>query len=165
MICLEIVDLLISIISAIGTFGAAAIALYLALQGQRQRIDCVFIWEDATKSKPTLIINDIGNRTVIVERVDIFFHKQKVGSYDILRDSVYSDTAIIAPAKGVKIILESDAINIDKKDIYLKNPKKAYDLIVVVTTSNKKKYKEKQGYCFDDIDKLFFLEGLSGEEH
>lgn len=165
MSCLDIVNFIVNIISAFGTFGAAAIALWLALQGQRQRIDCVFVWGDATKSKPTLIINNIGNRTVIVERVDIFFHKQKVGSYDILRDSVYSDNAIIAPTKGVRIVLGSDAINIDKKEMYFKNPKKPYDLIVVVTTSNKKRYKMKQSYCFDDIDRLFFLEGLSGEEH
>lgn len=163
MSCLDIVAFIVNIISAVGTFGAAAIALWLALQGQQPRIDCVFMWEEATKCKPTLIINNIGNRTVVVERVDIFFHKQKVGSYDILRDSVYSDNAIIASTKGVRIVLESDAINIDKKEMYFKNPKKPYDLIVVVTTSNKKRYKMKQRYCYDDIDKLFFLEGFMTE--
>ncbi len=156
---LEIVDLIVSIISAIGTFGATVIALYLALQGQQQRLDCVFVWEEATKSKPTLIINNIGNRTVIVERVDIFFHKQKVGSYDILRDSVYSDNAIVPPAKGVRIILESDAMNINIKESY----DKIYNLTTVVKTTNKKKYKTIYRCCYNDIADLNFTEGLLGK--
>lgn len=156
---LEIVDLIVSIISAIGTFGATVIALYLALQGQQQRLDCVFVWEEATNSKPTLIINNIGNRTVIVERVDIFFHKQKVGSYDILRDSVYSDNAIVPPAKGVRIILESDAMNINIKESY----DKIYNLTTVVKTTNKKKYKTIYRCCYNDIADLNFTEGLLGK--
>lgn len=160
---LKIIDLIVNSISAIGTFGAAAIALYLALQGQRQRMDCVFAWDTATGSKPMLILNNIGNRTVVIDRVDLFFHKQKVGSYNVLKDPDYSDNAIIAPSKGVGIVLKSDAVNIDKKDRYWENAEKTYDLRAVVITANKKRYKVKQRCCYNDISELFFLDGFNGE--
>ena len=94
----NMVDMIINLISAIGTVGATVLALYLALQNNRQRIDCAFMWETATGDKPMLILNNIGNHTVIEEYVDLYFHNEKIGRFDILRsssDTMYKLTAIV----------------------------------------------------------------------
>lgn len=92
----EIVNMIISTVSVVGTFGAAAIALYLAIQGNRQRIDCAFMWEAATNDKPMLILNNTGNRTVIVERIDLYFDKKK--------SSIISEYLDIVELTNVKLL-------------------------------------------------------------
>lgn len=154
----EIVNMVIGTISAIGTFGAAAIALYLAVLGNRQRIDCAFMWEAATEDKPMLILNNIGNRTVIVERVDLYYDRKKVGGIDILRNADYSKNAIISPNKEVRMLLNSDALKLDIKGKPVKCPDTIYKLTAVVTTTNKKRYKSSYGYCYNDLSFLMFAE-------
>ena len=154
----EIVNMVIGTISAIGTFGAAVIALYLAVQGNRQRIDCAFMWEAATEDKPMLILNNIGNRTVIVERVDLYYNRKKVGGIDILRNADYSKNAIISPNKEVRMLHNSDVLKLDIKGKPVKRPDTIYKLTAVVTTTNKKCYKSSYGYCYNDLSFLMFAE-------
>ena len=101
----DMANFVIDIVTAIATLGATLLALYLALRDGRQRIDCVFMWETATEDKPMIILNNIGDRTVIVERVDLIFDGHKICSVDVLRRLAYSKNAIISPNKEVKIVL------------------------------------------------------------
>lgn len=154
----EIANLVIGAVSAVGTLGATVIALYLALQGRQQRIDCAFMWEAVTDDKPVLILNNIGNRTVIVERVDLYYNRKKVGGMDILRNSDYSGNAIISPNKEVRMVLGSDALKLDIKGKPVKNPDTIYKLTAVVTTTNKKRYKSSYGYSYNDLSFLLFAD-------
>ena len=154
----KIVTLSIDIISAVGTFGAAVIALYLALRDHRPRIDCAFMWETATADKPMLILNNISNHTVIVERVDLFFDKQKIGGIDILRTSAYFENAIISPNKEVRIVMNSKALTLNIKGRPIKSPDTIYKLTAVVTTTNKKRYQSSYRYCYNDLLGLTFCE-------
>ena len=154
-------NMVINALSAVGTLGATIIALFLALQDRRQRIDCAFMWEAATNDKPTLILNSIGNRTVIVERVDLYYCGKEVGGIDILRSSTHSKNAIISPNNNVRIILNSDELNLVIKGKPLQNPNTVYKLTAVVTTTNKKRYKSSYGYSYNDLAALMFLDGFS----
>lgn len=156
----EIANFIVGIVSSLATLGATVLALYLALRDRRQRIDCVFMWETATKDKPMIILNNIGNRTVIVERVDLFFDGQKICCVDILRVSTYSEKAIISPNKEARIALSLKDLKQNIKGRPIKNPDTIYDLTAVVTTTNKKKYKSSYKYCYNDILGFVFLEDL-----
>lgn len=156
----DIANFIVGIVSSLATLGATLLALCLALRDRRQRIDCVFMWETATKDKPMIILNNIGNRTVIVERVDLFFDGQKICGVDILRVSAYSEKAIISPNKEVRIALSLKELKQNIIGRPIKNPDTIYDLTAVVTTTNKKKYKSSYKYCYNDILGFIFLEGF-----
>lgn len=156
----DIANFIVGIVSSLATLGATLLALCLALRDRRQRIDCVFMWETATKDKPMIILNNIGNRTVIVERVDLFFDGQKICGVDILRVSAYSEKAIISPNKEVRIALSLKDLKQNIKGRPIKNPDTIYDLTAIVTTTNKKKYKSSYKYCYNDILGFIFLEGF-----
>lgn len=158
MDCIEIINLIIGAVSAIGTLLAAVIALYLAVQGHRQRIDCAFMWESATNDKPMLILNNIGSHTVIVEYVDLFFHNQKIGRFDILRRSSYCQNAIISPNKEVKIVINPDELNLDIKGDVVDNPDTIYKFTAIVITTTKKKYKSSYRYCFNELLGFTYVE-------
>lgn len=155
---MECVTLIIDSLSAIGTCGAAVIALCLALRDQRQRIDCAFMWETATGDKPMLILNNIGNHTVIVERIDLFFDKQKIGSIDVLRTSAYCENAIISPNREVRIAINSNALTLNIEGRPIENPDIIYELTAVVITTSKKRYKSSYRYCYNDIQGLIYSE-------
>ena len=160
MCWIDITNLIVGIVSAIATFGATATSLYLALRDRRQRIDCVFMWETATNNKPMLILNNIGDYTVIVDRIDVYFDKQKIGRFDILRTSEYCENAIISPNKEVRITMNSKKLNLGIKGRAARNPDTIYKLTAVVTTTSKKRYKSCYGYCYNDLSGLTFLEAL-----
>ena len=110
-----------------------------------------------------LILNNIGNHTVIIERVDIYFCKQKIGNYDILRSYGYSDNAIISPHKGVKIILNIDCLNSKINGKPRKYSNKKYKLIAVVSTTNNNTYKSKCRCCYTDSCDLSFKYGFASK--
>lgn len=157
----EAANLIVGIVSAMATLGATAIALFLVLRDYRQRIDCAFMWEAATNDKPMLILNNTGNRTVIVERIDLYFDKKKVGGIDILRSHDYCKNAIISPNKEARMILNTDALKLDIKGKPVKNPDRIYTLTAVVTTTNKQRYRSSYGYCYNDLSYLLFAEALN----
>ena len=155
---IEIINLIVAIVSSVGTLGATVIALWLALQGYRHRIDCAFMWESATDDKPMLILNNIGNHTVIVEYVDLYFHKQKIGRFDILRRSSYCKNAIISPNREVRIVINPDEVKLNINGDPVKNPDTVYKLTAVVTTTTKKKYKSSYKYCYNELLGLTYVE-------
>ena len=159
----DIANFVIDIVTAIATLGATLLALYLALRDRSQRIDCVFMWETATEDKPMIILNNIGDRTVIVERVDLIFDGHKICNVDILRRSAYSENAIISPNKEVRIVLDLNDIKQNVKGRPAKNPDTIYNLTAVVTTTNKKKYKSSYRYCYNDILGLLFSGTLTSD--
>lgn len=155
---IEITNLIVGIFTAVGTFGATMLALFLALQEHHQRIDCVFMWGTATDSKPMLILNNIGNHTVIVKCVDLYFHKQKIGTFDILGGSAYCENAIITPKKERRIVINPDELKMNIKGKPAENPDTNYKLTAIVTTTTKKKYKSHYRYCYNDLLGLTFKE-------
>ena len=158
----EIINLIVAITSAVGTLGATIIALCLALQGYRHRIDCAFMWESATEDKPMLILNNISNHTVIVEYVDLYFHKEKIGRFDILRRSAYCKNAIISPNKEVRIVIKPNEVKLNIKGEPVKNPDTVYKLTAVVTTTTKKKYKSSYKYSYNELLGFTYVEENAG---
>ena len=152
----DILHLVFEIVTALATLGATTIALYLALRDQHQQIDCVFMWEAATEHKPTLILNNIGNRTVIVERIDFFFDGKRIGYIDLLRSNQYGKHAIICPNAESRIDLSSVNFRITGRP--LKNPDTIYKWTAVVTSTTKKKYKSNYRYTYNDISFLTFYQ-------
>lgn len=158
---MECVTIWIELASAIGTIGATVVALWLALSERRQRIDCAFMWESATNDKPTLIINNIGKYTVIIESVEILFHNRKIGRFDILRNRNLGQYSIITPGKEVRIALDSKSFHIEAKPE--KNPDRIYKLTAVIKTTNGKKYKSSYKYCYTDLEVLAFFSEMAEE--
>ena len=166
MECMEwhdIANFVFDVVTAVATLGATLLALCLALRDRRQRIDCAFMWETATEDKPMIILNNIGDRTVIVERVNLTFDGQNICSVDVLRRSAYSENAIISPNKEVRIALNMKDIKQNIKGRPVKNPDTVYNLTAVVTTTNKKKYKSSYRYCYNDILGLLFSGTLTSD--
>ena len=163
MSCLEIVNLIIGALSAIGTIGATVVATCLALQGRKQRIDCAFMWETATDTKPMIILNNIGYHTVIVEKIELYFHKQQIGRFDILRRSAYCENAIVSPNKEVRIVINPNELKLNIKGEPVTNPDNTYRLTAVVTTTTKKKYKSSYRYCYNELLGFTYVEETSNE--
>lgn len=159
----DIAKFVVDIVAAIATLGATLLALYLALRDSHQRIDCVFMWETATEDKPMIILNNIGDHTVIVERVDLTFDGQKICGVDILRRLAYSENAIISPNKEVRIVLDLNDIKQKIKGRPVKNPDTIYNLTVVVMTTNKKKYKSSYRYSYNDLLGMLFWGALRND--
>lgn len=153
----------INLATAIGTISATVTALWVALQGHQQRVDCVFMWETATGNKPTLILNNIGDRTVIVERVELVFRREKIASIDILRSSAYSDHAVISPKKEARIAIDPDILKLSSDSKPAKNPNTLYKLTAIVKTTSNKKYKSHYRYCYDELLGFIFLDAFDAE--
>ena len=88
-----------SALSAIGTFLAAFIAIFLAYMPRIKRIDLTFIWSAANDYQPYLILHNRSERYIPLSAIE-FYYKSKtnlVGQISFLHDSHYSDVAVLFP--------------------------------------------------------------------
>ena len=78
-----------SALSAIGTFLAAFIAIFLAYMPRIKRIDLTFIWSAANDYQPYLILHNRSERYIPLSAIE-FYYKSKtnlVGQISFLHDS------------------------------------------------------------------------------
>lgn len=156
MTFIEIIQLGLDFLVAVGTISATIVALYLGLRQNRRSIDSVFIWGTPTNYQPILMIHNIGIGTIVIDNVKLYYKNRLIGCMDFFEDHTLRKNAIIESGKTEKII-------VDKKFIQIKTPtsiEKKYFLKVVVTPRDGKPFSSKQKYSFKELDSLLFGQRL-----
>lgn len=142
----------LDILTAIGTVGATVVALWLALRESLSRINGVFIWSAATNDKPTLLVQNIGNRIAVIEVVQVFYDRTQVCNIDFSKEYSLTDYAIIETDQVVKIPIDPKWLNFKPA----KKPDKKRPLKVVIKPRNGRRCVSKQKYSYNELNGLFF---------
>lgn len=152
----------INLAIAIGTVGSCVVAIWLAYDSKREKLECVFVWRKKENYIPTLSINNICDKTIIVESIKFKYGKKKtlVGEIDFTIDSKYSEHSIVEAHSKNEICLNNHTLfHKIKLDMNDDRKKKLY---IVVKSTNGKTFKSSFNYSDSDIFFLFMCEGAFG---
>ena len=152
--------ILLDTLTALGTIGACVIALALALKANSQKLDCVFVWGTPNNYQPTLVVNNLGDRTVVISGIDVTYNRQHLAYIDFWLDPMMRDCTIIPPRTEKIITLDSGAFQVSPNG---EDIKKKQLLTITVKTISGKKFKSKQKYSREELLEVFFGEGLFAE--
>ena len=155
------INLITNIITSFGTLITTTIAIWLLYEDCSQKIDCAFMWERITNDKPTIFINNFGNYTVIIKRIEFYFNKQHIGTFDMLGSESYEGAAIVKPKEVNNICVDPGKFTITGKA--RNNPDTIYKFTAVIVTTNNKKYKSSYRYCYNDILGMTFMNSFDNQ--
>ena len=146
----------ISLFEAIGTFGAAVIALWLALRDSQRRIDATFIWEPATKYEPTLLVQNTSNRISVIKNIEIQYYHQHVCTIETSEDFELANYAIIESGQIQRIPMSSFLREFPRPT----NEKKKYKLKTIIRQHSGKSCVFVLKLSYEDLQERFFGQGL-----
>ena len=146
----------INLLSAIGTVGATAVALWLALRGNQRRIDGTFIWEAATSYQPTLLVQNTSNRLVVIESIDIRYMDIPVCTIKASEDYALSKYVIIESGQIQKIPMCEFLLEFPKPvDV-----KKKHQMKVIIKQQKGQQCVFTTKLSYDELQERFFGQGL-----
>ena len=148
----------INIITAIGTIGSCVVAIWLAYDSKRKKLDCVFVWRREENYIPYLVINNICDTAVIIEEITFIYNGTIVGNIDLITDAYYSSKSIVeAHSKNWIKIREEDLLNDFNLD---KNSQEKHYLFIIVKSTTGKKFVSFYKYSDSDIYNLFNMRSM-----
>lgn len=150
----------INLAIAIGTVGSCVVAIWLAYDSKRKKLDCVFVWREKEYYIPTLSVNNICDRTIIITNIKFEYGEERklVGEIELTSDSEYSSFSIIEAHSKNEIPINSGVlfkgIKLNEED------ERKRKLIISIRCSDGKIFKSSYEYSESDICRLFFWEGF-----
>lgn len=148
----------INIITAIGTIGSCIVAIWLAYDSKRKKLDCVFIWRREESYIPFLLINNICDTTIIIEEITFIYKGTIVGNMDFLTNVYYSSKSVVeARSKNEIAIKEEDLF--DKIPLN-KNSQEKHYLFIIVKSTTGKNFVSSCKYSDSDICNLFNMRSM-----
>lgn len=154
------ISIIANVFTAIGTVAATIVALYFGLRENSCRINGVFLWDSSSDYTPMLLIENVGNRIVVVEEICIFYAGKKVGNISFTKEQSLRDYRIIRANEAKKVPISLEWLNFPK----ITNTSKIYTLKIEIKHRSGGKYVSKQRYTYNDLEGLFFLNGLDSGE-
>ena len=155
----ELFNCITSVCTALGTVGAVVFSIIVTLHRKRNRIEAVFIWGAPTRDQPTLLIQNIGKKVVVLDRIKFFFNRRKIGEICFADNMDFSDYAIIPADVSIKIPIPTKYIcqpdKIGKKKKILK---------IIIQPRYGKKQITKQKYTGEELESLLFGSTLFSNE-
>lgn len=150
-------DTIINGISAFGTLLACVISLWLSTARYRHKLDCVFIWCPAEEYKPTLLINNLCDKTIVIDHIEISYNRKKLAKLNISEDFHFRESYIISAKSEVRMYINACEFNLSSIKEPLKPFRKQKNaLIVVVYTTSGKKFVSRQTVVYDKMQELLF---------
>ena len=158
----ELLTLIITALSAIGTVSSASIALALARRDMRRRIDAVFIWDDSDKSrfKPTVLVQNTGKLMAVIESISFYYRNERIGHYTLSKDSGLCKYSIVQAGESIEIPFSAYDFKINEP----KRTNKPYGLIIRIKLRRGKTYTSKQRYTYEELAQLMFFEGFTSND-
>lgn len=165
-ICMKVISFFIEnrifildVITAIGTISAAGVALWLGLKQEHRRIDSTFVWGIPTNYQPTLMIHNIGIRTVVLDNIKIYYRNELVGQIDFFKDYAFRHFAVLEAGKIENFTIANEYIQIKKPE----DSGKRHVLKIIVNQRNGRAYSSKQKYSYEELEELLFGQRLFEE--
>ena len=144
--------MLLDIATTIGTVGATIVALWLGLRDGVKKIDGTFIWDAATSFQPTLFIQNMSKRIVVIESIEVKYRHKIVCIIHAGEDYNLAKYAIVEANKTQNIPMGKYDLRFPKQD----NSKKKYVLKITIRQRNGRSAVSKLKYSFDEIGGLIF---------
>lgn len=148
----------INLATAIGTIGSCIVAIWLAYDSKRKKLECVFVWRKEENYNPILSINNICDRTIIVENITFIYRNTIVGNIDLIVDANYSSHSVVgAHSKNEILIREEDLFNEIKLN---KENEEKQNLFIIARSTDGKKFISSYKYSDSNICELFFMRSM-----
>lgn len=147
---------IISAVSAIGTVGACIISLWLARQTEKHKLDCVFVWGIPNEYKPTLIVKNLCRRTIIIDKVDVFYAHKQVASINCFSDYKMKEYAVIYDGERKQIELKTEDFHFPNIKENNADKQRKKTLKIVVHTSSGKRFVSKHKFTDRKLLELLF---------
>ena len=143
---------------AVGTIISSVVALWLAYDSKRKKLDCVFIWREKEKYTPILSTNNICDKTIILEEIVFKYKGQVVGDINLLCNSDLNGYSVVEARSKNEIPLNKCNLFSDiKLDI---NDSTKQKLSIIVKSTTGKIFKSSYYYSEEDICLLFLFKGM-----
>lgn len=155
-VCMKTILFCMELMTAIGTFGAACVALWLGLKQDSHRIDSAFVWGIPTNYQPTLMIHNIGIRTVVLDNIKIYYRNELIGQIDFFKDYSFRNYAVLEAGKLENFTIGKEHIKLNKP----KNLERRYVLKIKITQRKGRSYVSKQRYSYKELEELLFGQRL-----
>lgn len=150
----------VDLFSALGTVGALIMAIFLAKDNKRMKLDCVFVFEAPTNYIPLLVVYNVGNKAAVIEKITIMYHNEVISEIDMIKK--YKINEIIVPiGQVVNIKINTDDFKDTKKPT---NEKEQHDLSLIIKTKTGEKFTASQKCSYDEFNGLLFGNGLFGDD-
>lgn len=150
------ISLVLEVLTAVGTIGAAIVALWIAVREDYPKVSGIFAWSTATKYQPTLLVQNVGKQIAVIESVEVIYNHKLIKKIVFSEEYSLRDFAIIEAGDIKHIPFESEWLRICKP----KDETKPFTLKVVTKLLSGSKSVSKQKYSYTDLRDLFFGMGL-----
>lgn len=157
---MKILELIIDAFAAIGTVGATLLALYLAQQGKKRRIDSVFVWGAPTDYAPVLLVQNVGDRSCVLDHICIYYRGELISDLSFFEENLLREFAVILAEETKRISIKSDYFKVDKPN----NPKRKYTLKIKVIPRQGKCSVSKYKYSYNELFGLLFGSRIWGTD-
>ena len=147
----------INLAIAIGTVGSCIVAVWLAYDSKRKKLDCVFVWREEENYNPVLSINNICDRTIIIENITFIYRNTIVGNMDFVVNANYSSQSVVGAHSKNEIKIREDLFYKIKLD---KNNEEKHYLLIIVKSTTGKTFVSSYRYSESDICELLFMHAM-----
>lgn len=155
----DLINCITSGFTALGTVGAVVFSIIVTVHRKRNRIEAVFIWGAPTRDQPTLLIQNIGKKIVVLDQITFFFNHMEIGKICFADNMDFADYAIIQADNSIKIPIPTTYICQPDKIC-----KKKKTLKIIIQPRYGRKQITKQKYTGEELESLLFGSALFANE-
>lgn len=154
----------VDLFSALGTVGALIMAIFLAKDNKKMKLDCVFLFEAPTNYIPLLVVYNVGSKAAVIEKITIMYHNEVISEIDMIKK--YKINEIIVPiGQVVNIKINTDDFKNIKKPATEKEEKEQHDLSLIIKTKTGEKFTASQKCSYEEYNGLLFGNGLFEDDN
>lgn len=150
----------INLAIAIGTVGSCIVAVWLAYDSKRKKLDCVFVWREEENYNPVLSINNICDRTIIIENITFIYRNTIVGNMDFVVNANYSSQSVVVAHSKNEIKIREDLFYKIKLD---ENNEEKHYLFIIVKSTTGNIFVSSYRYSDSDICELIFMHAMCSD--
>lgn len=146
----------INLASAVGTIGATMVALWLALRTTSRYIDATFVWEAASSYQPTLLVQNISTKLVVLESIRVKYCNSQVCTIDMTREFKFAKYAILEAGQTIRIPMATVELAFPKPN----NQKRKHRLKIIIRQRTGPRRVCSVKYSYSELQERFFGQGL-----
>ena len=150
----------INLASAVGTIGTTMVALWLALRTTSRYIDASCVWEAASSSQPTLLVQNTSTRIVVLESIEVWYCNTQVCMVDMAKEFKFAKYSILEAGQTMKIPMATVKCTFHEPN----NQKRKHRLKIIIRQRTGPKRVCSVKYSYSELQERFFGQELFAKD-
>lgn len=146
----NLLEFLFNTISSFTAVVAIIISLWHIYRENAIRINAVLAWGEATKNQPVVIVQNIGNKIAIIEKIVIYCDNKPICTQSLFNQIEMSDFSIVKANDIIRIPLDIE------NNLPEMRRKRTIMIKIVIKLYKGKSFIASRRYTQEEIDQLLF---------